>query len=81
MIRNNKNTISYWTIIWSNSHLTYFLMGFHSNFEGGGRGPLSKISIFDTHTVLRVTIKMYCESFKSISQLLKEEIRCKVWAS
>ena len=47
----------------------------------GGRGPLSKISIFDTHTVLSVTIKMYCESFKSIPQLLKEEIRCVAWAS
>ena len=52
-------------------------MGFHSNFEGGGRGPLSKFSTFDTHTVLRMTIKIYCESFKSKAQLLKEEIRCK----
>ena len=42
MIRNNKNTISYWTIIWSNSHLTYFLMGFHSYFEGGGGAPFQK---------------------------------------
>ena len=60
---------------------TYFLKGFHSNFEGWGRGPLSKISTFDTHTVLRVTIKIHCESFKLIPQLLKEEIRCVAWAS
>ena len=80
MIRNNKTISSYCSIISRKYHSTYFLKGFHSNFEGG-EGPLSKISTFDTHTVLSVTITMFCESFKSISQLLKEEIRCEALAS